>query len=235
VGPRPVCRTIRAVITLPGRKQFDVATFGRGCINAFRAASVRLQRSNKFNSDLIVTSPHDGAALAGLTGSRQRQKEFVGQTFDIVNCEPRSTIGHIDQSASLKTRIVTDVDPCRQIEVLSRPSAFVVAHGSSLPRSPQLIDRAKASPVVEPKMFSAEQTELAAIDSNYPLTPRCDRKVRWWREPGASPRWCRSASQHLWLQGRGHRLSLLQPWSPLRSCARHSLAFLLGRTLPSRC
>jgi hypothetical protein len=41
----------------------------------------------------------------------------------------------------------------------------------------ELIGGAEDSPVIEPKMFSLVQTEMADIDSNYPLTSRFRRKV----------------------------------------------------------
>ncbi len=141
-------------------------------------ASARLRRRNKFNPDLIVTSPHDIAVLTGLVEPRQRQKKSVRQTFDIVNGKPRATVGHIDYGASLQTRIVPDIDPRRRIELLSRPEAFVIAHCNPPSSTVQLIDHADDSLVMEPKMFSLVQTEMADIDSNYPHAPRFGCKVR---------------------------------------------------------
>jgi hypothetical protein len=144
-------------------------------------ASARLRRRNKFNPDLIVTSPHDIAVLTRLVEPRQRQKKSVRQTFDIVNGKPRATVGHIDYGASLQTRIVPDIDPRRRIELLPRPEAFVIAHCNPPSSTVQLIDHANDSLDMEPKMFSLVQTQMAYIDSNYPDAPRFGCKVRRYR------------------------------------------------------
>ncbi|MGB7098004.1 MAG: hypothetical protein WBD95_04440 [Xanthobacteraceae bacterium] len=105
-----------------------MAAFGRDGLNALGAANICRRRSDEFDPDLVVAPPHDIAALVGLAAPRQDQFEFVRETFDVFNGKPRSAFGRVNHGTLLKTRIVADVNPCRHVELLSRPAAVVVTH-----------------------------------------------------------------------------------------------------------